>query len=173
MKQLQLLKEKMKVAKAQKVEEVKKTIEDSFLRDNKTVKSFENTDNRFIKLGKKTFDVFPVNKKPIHMKNSRFPFQQSKSSITNFTYKLKNGTGKINAHEANMFDTPLSFEEVMRRKNEQKKLQLEKNFQNGINDFEYSKNINTMTTEYKEGKKVYVQTHSHKMFKKSWRSFLL
>ncbi|ANQ10951.1 Uncharacterized protein PCOAH_00052950 [Plasmodium coatneyi] len=136
MKQLQLLKERMKIAKAQKVEEVKNN-EDVFSlsHDVKNVRSFETQDIRFNKIGKKIFDVFTPNKKVTHIKgtNSRFPFQQAKSGNTNFPFKTKNGLIKL-ANESSAFDTPLTFEEVMRRKNEKKKRELEKSGQNGMVD---------------------------------------
>ncbi|KJP88692.1 hypothetical protein AK88_01573 [Plasmodium fragile] len=136
MKQLQLLKEKMKIAKAQKVEEVKKN-EDVFSlsHDVKNVRSFETQDIRFNKIGKKFFENFTPNKKATHIKgtNSRYPFQQAKSGNANFPFKAKNGLIKL-ANEPNAFDTPLTFEEVMRRKNEKKKKELEKSGQNGMVD---------------------------------------
>ncbi|EDL44184.1 hypothetical protein, conserved [Plasmodium vivax] len=134
MKQLQLLKEKMKIAKAQKVEEVKKN-EDVFSlsHDVKNVRSFETQDVRFNKIGKKIFDAFTPSKKVTHIKgtSSRYPFQQAKSGNANFPFKAKNGLIKL-ANESNAFDTPLTFEEVMRRKNEKKKKELERSGQNGM-----------------------------------------
>ncbi|EUD66086.1 hypothetical protein C922_03556 [Plasmodium inui San Antonio 1] len=136
MKQLQLLKEKMKIAKAQKVEEVKKN-EDVFSlsHDVKNVRSFETQDIRFNKIGKKIFDSFTPNKKATHIKgtNSRYPFQQVKSGNPNVPFKTKNGLIKL-PNESNAFDTPLTFEEVMRRKNEKKKRELERGGQNGMVD---------------------------------------
>ncbi|GAW83750.1 hypothetical protein, conserved [Plasmodium gonderi] len=135
MKQLQLLKEKMKIAKAQKVEEVKKN-EDLFsLSHNvKNVRSFETEDVRFNKIGKKNFDAFTPNKKVTHVKGPiRYPFQQMKSGNANFPFKPKNVINKLE-NDSNMFDTPLTFEEVMRRKNEKKKRELEKNGQTMMED---------------------------------------
>ncbi|CAA9991169.1 conserved Plasmodium protein, unknown function [Plasmodium knowlesi strain H] len=136
MKQLQLLKEKMKIAKAQKVEEVKNN-EDVFSlsHDVKNVRSFETQDIRFNKIGKKVFDAFTPNKKVTHIKgtNNRFPFQQAKSGNANFPFKTKNGLIKL-ANESSAFDTPLTFDEVMRRKNEKKKRELEKSGKNGMVD---------------------------------------
>ncbi|CAD2114192.1 conserved Plasmodium protein, unknown function [Plasmodium vinckei] len=125
MKQLQLLKEKMKIAKAQKPDDSAKKVEDNFSHDVRNVRSFETDDMKFNKPGKKIFDIFSTNKKILTPKANRNIFQQSKSA-TNLPFKPKNENGVV-ANDTEVFDTPLTFEEVMRRKNEKKKLEVEKN----------------------------------------------
>ncbi|SCN63524.1 conserved Plasmodium protein, unknown function [Plasmodium chabaudi chabaudi] len=125
MKQLQLLKEKMKIAKAQKPDDSAKKVEDNFSHDVRNVRSFESEDMKFNKPGKKIFDIFSTNKKILNPNMNRNIFQQSKSA-TNLSFKPKNENGVV-ANDTEVFDTPLTFEEVMRRKNEKKKLEMEKN----------------------------------------------
>ncbi|VEV59298.1 conserved Plasmodium protein, unknown function [Plasmodium vinckei vinckei] len=125
MKQLQLLKEKMKIAKAQKPDDSAKKVEGNFSHDVRNVRSFETEDMQFNKPGKKIFDIFSTNKKILNPKLNRNIFQQSKSA-TNLPFKPKNENGVV-ANDTEVFDTPLTFEEVMRRKNEKKKLEVEKN----------------------------------------------
>ncbi|SCM26917.1 conserved Plasmodium protein, unknown function [Plasmodium berghei] len=140
MKQLQLLKEKMKIAKAQKTDDISKKVENSFSHDVRNVRSFESEDMKFNKPGKKIFDIFSTNKKILHPKANRNIFQQSKNA-TNLSFKTKNENG-ILANDTEVFDTPLTFEEVMRRKNEKKKLKVEKNPQSIFSDILNNKQDN-------------------------------
>ncbi|SBT02541.1 conserved Plasmodium protein, unknown function [Plasmodium ovale] len=132
MKQLQMLKEKMKISKAQKADEVKKT-EETFTHDVKNVRSFESEDLRYNKPGKRIVDVFPANRKIAHIKGNRYTIQL-KNGGTAYTGKVKNGTVRL-ANGTDTFDTPLDFQEVMKRKNEKKRRELQRNNPNSVNNF--------------------------------------
>ncbi|SBT82705.1 conserved Plasmodium protein, unknown function [Plasmodium ovale] len=132
MKQLQMLKEKMKISKAQKADEVKKT-EETFTHDVKNVRSFESEDLRYNKPGKRIVDVFPANRKITHIKGNRYTVQL-KNGGTAYTGKVKNGTVRL-ANGTDTFDTPLDFQEVMKRKNEKKRRELQRNNPNNVNNF--------------------------------------